>query len=277
MDSVSCCSRCWTFNVMISNVVTVYRSFHAFIVWLDRSALLCRDENTDFLCCRRHHWRLTRKCHRRIDWRPECWSSCGGTQSRSLHWGSASGGWWVSSGIIHCHLQWRTNAFHLSHTGYQRFNLWRHFRTDIGTWVACLKALTDCITDGWELPILLCTHILSITCSECDPLSSPLNVKHCVDLSRKKDTNELKTKKDMEKTWKKIAILKLKELLTLPWQWTGSLRETLESSRIHRWSWTWTFCCPCQSPSGRSPCLSPHPDLLKCSPLVTQQEKRQPW
>lgn len=79
--------------------------------------------------------------------------------------------------------------------------------------------------------------------------------------------------RDREKTWTKIAILKLKELLTLPWQWTGSLRETLESSRIHRWSWTWTFCCPCQSPSGRSPCLSPHPDLLKYSPLVKQKEK----
>lgn len=49
----------------------------------------CTDVNTDFLYCRRRHWRSKRKCHRRIYLHPECWNSCGDTRSRSPHRGSA--------------------------------------------------------------------------------------------------------------------------------------------------------------------------------------------
>lgn len=59
------------------------------------------------------------------------------------------------------------------------------------------------------------------------------------------------------------------KLLTLLWQWTGFPRESRESNRIRRLSWTWTFCSPYQFPSERSPCPSPHPDWLKYLLLVT--------
>lgn len=46
-----------------------------------------------------------------------------------------------------------------------------------------LRALTHYIADCRELPVLFCTQILSITCFECHPLSSPLDIKHCVYLA----------------------------------------------------------------------------------------------
>lgn len=144
--------------------------------------MLCKLEYTDFLWCRPHRWRSTTKRHRQIDWRPECWSSCGGTQSRSLHSGSALGGLWVSSGIIHHHLQRGINVY-LLRAGEGRVHLGKRFHANTESQAVGLEALTHGVADCRELPVLFCTHILAVTCFEGHSLSSPLNVEHCVYLS----------------------------------------------------------------------------------------------